>query len=51
MAGQAKAKGKKIGRNKDWCAAYRMRGTRERNKRLKLARHLRRHPNDKQAAA
>jgi hypothetical protein len=37
---------KKLGRNKIWCAAYRLRGQREKNKKANLKRHLARHPND-----
>ena len=49
MSRQAKSGGgKKIGRSKKWCESYRARGQREKNKRLKLERHLRRF-NDKQA--
>jgi len=39
-------KNRKHGRNKVWCAQYRMRGTRERNKIRKLKRHLKKYPND-----
>jgi hypothetical protein len=44
------AKGRKIGSNKDFCKAYKSFGTREKNKRRKLRRHLRepRHKNDAQ---
>ena len=44
-------KGRKIGRNKVKCAAYRASGRRERNKARRLRRHLRSHPNDGVALA
>ena len=37
---------KKAGRNRKWCEAYRMAGTRLINKRRKLARRIKRFPND-----
>ena len=40
------AKGKKIGRNKDWCRRYRDMGTREDNKMRRISKHLEKHPND-----
>ena len=40
------AKGRKIGRNAKWCQVYRASGVRERNKRMKRARHVKVHPND-----
>jgi len=47
MAKQAKGKKRrKIDRNRKWCEAYRARGQREKNKALKLSKHLVRHPND-----
>lgn len=42
-------KGRKIGRNKAWCNAYRLSERRSRNKALKIARHLRHHPNNRTA--
>ena len=44
MAGKQKKGGsaKKHGRNRQWCESYRARGTREKNKRAKMERHLRR---------
>jgi len=41
----------KYGRNASWCKMYRDRGTRERNKAAKVARHIKRFPADKQAQA
>ena len=42
-----KVKGcKKAGRNRKWCEAYRLAGTREKNKRRKLERRIKRFPND-----
>lgn len=38
---------RKIGRNKDWCKAYRSRGQRLKNKVVKIRRHLKKHPNDR----
>lgn len=35
-----KQKGRKIGRNADWCKAYKGRNQRERNKAKKLLRHI-----------
>jgi len=49
-AGQSK-KSKKHDRNRPWCVAYRSRGQRERNKAVKLLRHLKRHPGDATAHA
>ena len=43
-------KGRKIGRNKRWCEAYRLRGQREKNKAVRLHKHLRRLPDDAVAA-
>ncbi len=40
---------RKCGRDKVKCAAYRARGTRERNKVRKLRKHCKKHPNDKAA--
>ncbi len=43
------SRGRKIGRNKAWCTAY-IAGCRQQiNKRRKVARHCRRHPNDLEA--
>ncbi len=45
-----KVKGcKKANRNRKWCEAYRLAGTREINKRKKLERRIKRFPNDKGA--
>lgn len=45
-----KVKGcRKGGRNRAWCQMYRNAGTRERNKRRKMKRHIKRFPNDKGA--
>lgn len=44
-------KGRKVGRNRKWCQEYRARGQRMKNKIRKVARHLKRHPNDEAAAA
>lgn len=41
----------KIGGNKAKCQAYRLSGTRERNKKRKMIRHMKKHPNDKQTGA
>ncbi len=38
--------GRKKGRNLKWCLNYNNRQQRERNKAIKIARHLRRHPED-----
>ena len=47
MATQIKGGGaRKYGRNAAWCKAYRNQQQRERNKALKLARHIRRFPSD-----
>lgn len=43
MAASKTQKGRKIGRNKDWCKAYRNRNQRERNKVKKLLRHFKRY--------
>lgn len=51
MASKQKGGGsKKIGRNKKWCEVYKTSGRRIKNKRKKLARHLKEHPDDKQTA-
>lgn len=42
-------KNAKYGRNKSWCNAYRASCRREINKRRKVRRHIRRHPNDREA--
>lgn len=42
-------KGRKHGRNKLWCTAYRNRGQREKNKVVRLKKHLLRNPNDRNA--
>ena len=44
-------KGRKIGRNLKWCQAYRLRRQRERNKAVRLRKHLARLPGDMVAAA
>ena len=44
-------KNKKYGRNKDWCATYRARQTREKNRVRRLRRHIKNFPNDAQAIA
>lgn len=45
-----KQKGRKLGRNTKWCHGYFLIGTKLKNKRRKLRRHLKesRHVNDKQ---
>jgi hypothetical protein len=42
-------KNRKHGRNADCCARYRAEGRQEKNRRRRILRHLRRHPNDKEA--
>lgn len=42
-------KNRKVGRNKPWCTAYALRGQREKNKCIRLRRHLARFPNDRPA--
>lgn len=50
MATKIKGGGaRKYDRNRAWCAAYKSRQQRERNKALKLARHIRRYPWDQAA--
>jgi len=49
MAGKEGKKGRKVGRNKDFCNMYKSQKRREKNKRIKLDRHLKIHPNDHQA--
>lgn len=44
-------KGRKIGRMKDWCKAYRASKRREHNKITRLTKHLIRHPEDSTAEA
>ena len=50
MADQAKAggKNKKHGRNNTYCKVYLLQGRREINKKKKLRRHIKNHPNDLQ---
>lgn len=50
--GSGKKKGgmRKRGRMLVWCAAYKARGQREKNKKAKLAKHIAKHPNDLIAA-
>ena len=43
-------KGRKIGRNKRWCEAYALRRQREKNKAVRLHKHLAWLPNDAVAA-
>lgn len=49
MGAKSSAKGRKIGRNKKWCQAYRASGQRERNKAIRLQKHLARFPGDRNA--
>ncbi|KKN90112.1 hypothetical protein LCGC14_0232250 [marine sediment metagenome] len=55
MATEVRKKGKsgnkKHGRNKRACEAYHARGQREKNKILKIKRHLKKYPTDVAAAA
>jgi len=44
-------KGRKVGRNKKWCEAYRSRSQEQRNQAPKLAKHCLRFPADKAAIA
>lgn len=48
MTKQTSAGGKasKKGRNKKFCEVYRLEGRREKNKKKKLLRHIKKHPND-----
>jgi hypothetical protein len=48
-AGKSRNGNKKHHRNKIWCESYYHRGQREKNKKVKLNRHLARHPNDEVA--
>jgi hypothetical protein len=41
---------RKIGRMKVWCAAYKSRNQRNRNKKAKLVKHISKHPNDNTAS-
>jgi hypothetical protein len=43
------SKGRKVGRNAKWCQAYQASGTQKINQAKRLARHLRRYPEDKPA--
>lgn len=47
----AASKGRKIGRNKEWCKAYRLQRRHEKSHINRLARHLAAHPNDQTAVA
>ena len=44
-------KNKKGGRNKEWCKSYALRGTVDKNRLRRLARHAARHPLDEQTDA
>lgn len=53
-SGTARKKGKKNrchGRNKDFCKSYAARGQREKNKKVRLRKHLAKHTGDKVAQA
>ena len=50
QSGKKSGGAKKIGRNGARCKVYRDRGVREKNKARKIRRHLKRFPNDLQAA-
>lgn len=39
-------KNRKYGRNKKFCERYRLEGRREKNRKIRLARHLKRFPDD-----
>ncbi len=39
-------KGRKLGRNASWCAAYKARSQREKNKLRRLRKHIERFPSD-----
>ena len=45
----ASGNSRKIGRNKDTCAAYKASATRDKNKRVKVKRHIKKYPADIQA--
>ena len=49
-ASKSGKKGRKLGRNAAYCKQYRDQGRRLKNKRLKVRRHAKRFPDDKQAA-
>lgn len=51
MAGQRSGgkKNRKIGRNQKWCEAYQARHQREKNKVVKMKRHVKRFPMDARA--
>jgi len=42
-------KNRKHKRNREWCNKYKLRGQREKNKKLQLAKHLAKFPGDKKA--
>ena len=42
---------RKYGRNKVSCQRYKLEGRREKNKLIKIARHVKNHPNDLMAKA
>ena len=44
-------KGRKIGRNKKFCDMYALTGRRLKNKALRKARHMKKHPKDLQSKA
>ena len=53
MAKKQKSGGgsRKYDRNKVWCQAYRARGQREKNKAVRLSKHIARHPANRCATA
>lgn len=46
MAGGQSKKSRKHDRNRVWCQAYRNRAQREKNKAVRLKKHMARHPGD-----
>jgi hypothetical protein len=44
--GKRKSGNKKHGRMRKWCERYRVLGTREKNRKRILRRHLKKHPHD-----
>ena len=46
MSGQKSNKNRKYGRNEKDCKAYEARGQQEKNRKMKMLRHMRNHPDD-----
>lgn len=48
--GGSRGKGRKVGRNRDYCDIYKKAGLQDKHRKRRMRTHLRDHPNDSQAA-